>query len=106
MSLPPARRKKKKNANAIGRLQYNLRLQAQVRFDVGSRHDFKALQDPHNRVADLGRGELLAQTDAGTDAEGDVVPRRRLPVEPSVRVECERGGVRRVEIVAPVQVDG
>lgn len=64
----------------------------------------KALQDAHDRIPDLGRGELLADADAGTHAEGDIVPRLLgLPANPSVRVECERVGV---EIGAPVQVDG
>lgn len=66
----------------------------------------KPLQDAHHRVPDLGGGELLADADPRSHAEGDVVPRPGLPVEPSVRIECERVGRGGVEVFASVQVHG
>lgn len=92
------------DSNSIGGLQGDLRLQARILLSRLGRDDIlEALQDPHDRVGDLGDGELLADADARTHAEGNVVRRLGLPVEPSVRIERERVGV---EIGASVQVDG
>lgn len=95
------------DSDTIGGLQGNLRLQARILRSRLARDDIlEALQDPHDRVGDLGNGELLADADARAHAEGNVAPRLGLPVEPSVRIERERVGVGRVEIGAAVQVDG